>query len=72
MSKQDQQHLWKLAGRYSTIGIEIAIAVTLPTIAGIWADNRFATSPWLLITGLIIGFGAATRVIIRLIRSTKL
>ncbi len=66
----EQERMWRLAGRFSAVGIEIAVAVTLPTLVGLWIDGRFGTS-YAIFIGLVIGVGAATRTIMRVMR-TKL
>jgi F0F1-type ATP synthase assembly protein I len=69
MSQRDQQVLWRLAGRYSAVGIEITVAVVLGTLGGVWADRHFGTAPVFLCLGLAVGFGAATQIVVRLIRT---
>lgn len=71
MSKNEQQHLWRLAARYSTVGIEMTVAVTLGTLGGHWLDHRLGTAPWFLGFGLLVGIGAAIRTILRIVRQTK-
>jgi F0F1-type ATP synthase assembly protein I len=40
-----------------TIGITFALTVTLLLLLGYWADNRFGTSPLLLVVGTLLGTG---------------
>lgn len=50
------------ASQISTLGIEMA----LPAVAGYWGDQRWGTSPWLLIVGVICGFVISLYSIIKL------
>ena len=40
---------------YLSLGLEIAVGIALPILAGFWLDEYFETSPWLLLAGCIIG-----------------
>ena len=44
-----------LASRVTSISIQMA----LPPGIGWWLDERFATSPWLMIVGVLLGFSVA-------------
>ena len=68
----EKQRMWKLAGRFSAVGIEMAIAISIGALGGRWLDQRLNTKPYLLFAGLIIGFGAAARVIVRIIKQTDM
>ncbi len=60
---------------------QMGVLVIVPTIllvapmmgyfAGSWADERFGTEPYLLIVGLVLGFGAAAREIFNLIKRSQ-
>jgi ATP synthase protein I len=71
MSMRDQEHMWKLASRYSAVGIEMAVAITVPMLVGVWADKRWGTAPWLLLAGLVIGFGAAAQAVWRVVKLAR-
>jgi len=60
--------MWKLAGRFSAMGIEMAAAVGIGTLGGQWLDNRFETTPYLFWFGFVVGLGAAGRAIQRAIK----
>lgn len=49
----------------SSIGIELAVSVILPTLFGRWLDGKAGTGPWLMILFLVLGFGAGLRSVIR-------
>jgi F0F1-type ATP synthase assembly protein I len=42
----------------ASLGLEIAVAVFLGAGVGYWLDARFATGPWLMVTGLLLGAAA--------------
>lgn len=41
----------------TTIGMEIAMTVTLGFFGGRWLDNKFDTQPWFLVAGILLGLG---------------
>ena len=66
------QRMWKLASRYMTVGMEIALCVGIGFGGGGWLDKKFSTEPWLLVLFGIGGLGAASRVVWRIVKSTRL
>lgn len=68
---RESEHMWRLAGRYSAVGIEMAAAVALGTIGGVWLDSKLHTAPWLFWFGLVVGVGAAVRTVVRIVRDFK-
>lgn len=40
-------------------GVQIAVSILLFLFAGRWLDARLGTSPWLLLLGVFVGFGAS-------------
>ena len=67
----ERQRMWRLAGRYSSLGVEMAICIGGTTWAGYYADQEFGTKPWLFIFGLIVGTGAAIKAVVRIVRQFK-
>lgn len=67
----DRDRMWRLAGRYSALGIEMAAAVAMGSLGGRYLDSRFDTAPWLFWFGLVVGSGAATRAILRAVRDYR-
>jgi len=55
----------------STLGLEMGICVGVGVYGGIWLDKKFHTSPYLTIFGIIIGFGAAIKSFIRMIKKLQ-
>ncbi len=44
------------AAPYMTLGLQIAIAVVVFVFLGKMADDAAGTKPWLMVTGVFIGF----------------
>ena len=44
---------------YAGLGLQFLGAILLFLFVGRWLDARLGTSPWLLITGVFVGAGAA-------------
>jgi F0F1-type ATP synthase assembly protein I len=63
--------MWKLAGQFSTIGIEMAGAMAIGVMGGQWLDERYGTSPYLFWFGTAVGMGAALRAVQRATRMAK-
>ena len=68
----DQREMLRLAARYGSIGLEIAIAITLGYLVGDYLDERFGTAPYLLLLFLAFGLGAAVKAVLRVIRKVDL
>jgi F0F1-type ATP synthase assembly protein I len=41
--------------RYSGVGLELAGATAGLALIGYWIDNRYATAPWGILGGVVIG-----------------
>lgn len=52
--------------KYLTIGAEIATSLGAPILAGHLLDDRFGTSPWLLLAGCVVGIGLFIALAVRL------
>lgn len=50
---------WRTVGELGTLGLSFVIALALGTVAGLWVDDRFGSSPWGLLVGFGLGFAAA-------------
>ena len=51
--------------RYTHLGLQYCLTLLLCVLAGQWADSRMETQPALTIVGALLGFGAATYLIVR-------
>ena len=50
----------------SSIGLEIAIAISLCTLTAHWLENDYTHwAPWTTLIGLAVGLGAATKAVLR-------
>jgi F0F1-type ATP synthase assembly protein I len=54
---------------YIGLGVEIAVAFTLPMLIGFWADSRYDSSPWFLISGILLGMILMIAIFLRVIRN---
>ncbi len=46
--------------RFAGVGVQYALTILILTMAGIWLDNKFETSPLFLVIFLLLGFVGAT------------
>ena len=53
---------------YSSVGIEMLVAVLIGTLVGHWLDGRLQTGHWLMIIGFFLGALAGFRSIFRLLK----
>ena len=51
--------------RYTHLGIQYCLTLLLFVLGGLWADRRLGCEPLLTIVGALLGFGAATYLIVR-------
>ncbi len=61
--------MWRLAGRYSATGIEMAVSVAFCSIGGHWLDGYFDTDPWLTTIGILLGLVLAVKTVHRVVQS---
>lgn len=67
MAKPDNDFLVTL-GVYGAIGFQLAISVVVGVMVGRWLDARWGFTPWLTITGMLLGSGAGFWNLIRLLK----
>lgn len=65
----ERQRMWRMAGRYSATGIEMAVSVAFCSIGGHWLDGYFGTEPWLTTAGILLGVALAVKTVQRVILS---
>ena len=46
--------------RFAGVGVQYALTILILTLAGIWLDNKFETSPLFLVIFLLLAFVGAT------------
>ena len=49
----------------------MGISVGVGVYGGMWLDRKFDTSPYLTIFGILVGFGAAIKSFIRMIKKLQ-
>ncbi len=63
--KQDRRALFRELGKYSALGLELAIAVILGLAIGYYLDKWLGTGPWMTVVWIGIGFAAGVRSLYR-------
>ena len=63
--KQDRRAFFRELGRYSALGLEMAISVLIGVAIGYYLDKWLGTGPWLMILWIAIGFAAGVRSLYR-------
>lgn len=64
--------MWRLAARYSAVGLEFGIAVGLGFFIGHWLDEQADSAPWLMVLFVVLGAGAGMKALLRVVRTTDL
>lgn len=54
-TEEEQQSAYRAAGPYLTLGIQLAVTIVVLFFIGRFLDERFSTSPWLMIAALFVG-----------------
>ena len=68
---KNKKNLFRLIGRYSTIGLEMVISVVLGILFGWWLDRLFDTKPWLTMVFMLFGIVAGFRSLFRLLKDIE-
>lgn len=63
--KQDRRELFRELGRYSALGLEMALSVVIGLGVGYYLDKWLGTSPWLTVVWIALGFAAGVRSLYR-------
>lgn len=63
MKSKDPKQLRYL--KFSSLGLEMGLAVAVGFYLGSWMDEKFDTEPWLLIFWVFAGLGAAFKALLR-------
>ncbi|MBU0554122.1 AtpZ/AtpI family protein [Myxococcota bacterium] len=64
MKPEPDQHPWKSA-QLASLGLEMGISVALGYLGGAWIEGRWGGAPWGSTIGVILGFIAGLRALIR-------
>ena len=68
---ENKKKLFRLIGRYSTIGLEMVISVVIGILFGWWLDRFFNTKPWLTVIFMLLGIVAGFRSLFRLLKDIE-
>ena len=70
--RQDRQAFFRELGKYSALGLEMALSVVIGVGIGYYLDKWFGTAPWMMILWIGFGFAAGVRSLYRAaVRSGK-
>ncbi len=58
---------WAYAALFSEIGISLLVTTLVGVLVGYWADGQLGTLPIFVIVGFLVGAGAGTVMIYRLV-----
>jgi len=61
----------RLVSSLGTIPLMLGVGPLTGFFAGRWLDQRLGTAPWLMVTMIALGFAAAVRYVIRLLRQVQ-
>jgi len=55
MSEDNKDNPWVVVGLYGGLGFQLSASVVVGLFLGHYLDGKWGTSPWLAVTGLILG-----------------
>tara|TARA_Y100001934_G_scaffold276927_1_gene374538 strand:+ start:458 stop:694 length:237 start_codon:yes stop_codon:yes gene_type:complete len=70
-ANSEKRRMWRLAGKYSSFGIELTFCIIVPTGIGNWVDDRYGVAPYGFYIGAVVGLGAVFESVRRLVVYTK-
>lgn len=65
--KSDSRHPIKSFALYSTIVSQLAGCPVIGMLFGKWLDQQLLTTPWCMVTGLLLGIATGTLAVIKTI-----
>jgi len=69
---RDQKQMWRLAARYSAVGLEFGIAIAVGYFVGAWLDKELSTTPYLMILFVVLGAAAGMKALLRVAKKVDL
>ena len=63
--KEDRRAFYRELGRYSALGLEMAVSVVIGLAVGYYLDKWLGTGPWMTVIWIAIGFAAGVRSLYR-------
>ena len=71
-NRQDRKAFFRELGKYSALGLEMALSVVIGLGIGYYLDKWLGTAPWLMVLWIGFGFAAGVRSLYRAaVRSGK-
>jgi len=59
-------------GKLAAVGFEVAVGVGLGAVVGTWIDRKFASAPWGVLIGVLLGCCAGMYLLVKdTIRANK-
>jgi F0F1-type ATP synthase assembly protein I len=62
---------WKGIGKYSTVGLDLALSILVGLFGGRWLDRKLGTGSWLTMVGLGFGIAAGARSVWRALQAAN-
>ena len=62
---RDRRAFFRELGKYSALGLEMALSVLIGWWIGSWLDGKLGTTPWLMVLWIGLGFAAGVRSLYR-------
>ena len=59
--RQDRKAFFRELGKYSALGLEMALSVVIGMAIGYYLDRWLGTGPWLMVVWIGLGFAAGVR-----------
>lgn len=56
--------------QYLSLGTEIAVALSVPILLGYWLDQKFDSSPYILLAGIAVGLLLLVAMFVKIVRKT--
>jgi len=63
--RSDRKAFFRELGKYSALGLEMAVSVVIGLAIGFYLDRWLGTGPWMTVTWIAIGFAAGVRSLYR-------
>lgn len=71
MGRRRMKDEYKAVGSWGTLGLEIALSITIGLFGGRWLDEKLGWAPWLSVIGFLFGCGAAVKSVLRTMSEMK-
>lgn len=56
--------------QYLSLGAEIAAALSVPILLGYWLDQKYDSSPYILLAGIAVGLMLLIAMFVKIVRKT--